>query len=68
MPEDRYVGIETKIAYQDHTVSELNSAILSLVNRVGLLEREVTFLKDRLSSFGGSGVTELSEESPPPHY
>ena len=68
MSEERFVGIETRIAYQAHTINELNSTVLSMVNRMAVLERELTSLKDRLSSYGGSHVRELSEESPPPHY
>ncbi len=66
--EERFVEMEMKLAYQDHTVGELNSTILTLVNRVDFLEREVKLLKERLSVAGGSHIRDLSEESPPPHY
>lgn len=69
MTEDRIVALEEKLAYQEHTIHELNDALVGQQRRIDQLEarchalqQRVAGLAERLSDDGGR------EEPPPPHY
>ena len=66
--ERRVIELETRLAFQDELISELNDALtqmrLEAVSNAGLLRRVLEDLK--LTRGDGSGDPGL--EPPPPHY
>lgn len=70
MNEQRLVIIETKIAYQEDTIQQLNAVICTQQKQLDQLEYSCKLLIERLK-----GLTEFSEISDktllnekPPHY
>ena len=66
--ERRFVELETRLAFQEELISELNDALtqmrLEAVSNAGLLRRVLEDLK--LTRGDGPGDPGL--EPPPPHY
>ncbi len=69
MSEQRFVNIETKIAFQEELIEELNKSIYQQQKRLDLLEATCEALARRISSLAES----VAENKPavderPPHY
>lgn len=67
MTENRLIALEEQLAYQEHTIADLNQALYLQHNRIDSLERRCEELAERLRQLGeelpsGSGALE------PPHY
>jgi len=72
MTEQRVVTIETKLAYQEDTIAQLNDVICRQQNQIDALERLTQQLLGRVrdlseSSAQSSGVFPVADERPP-HY
>lgn len=63
--EERFVTLETKLAYQEKLLSDLNDVLLERTRQIDKLESRVKQL-EQLSREGGREFS--GEESPPPHY
>jgi SlyX protein len=68
MSDERLVDIETKLAHQDHLMTELNDVITNQQERIMKLEELCASLVDRVRSIGESMPDSASSEGPPPHY
>ena len=68
MSDERLVDIETKLAYQDHLMIELNDVITNQQERIMKLEELCASLVKRVRSIGESMPDSASSEEPPPHY
>lgn len=68
MDDQRLVDIETKIAYQEHMISELNEVVFQQQKTMDELKKTVELLKGRLVDIGDmmSAPTQANEK--PPHY
>lgn len=64
----RVVELETRLAFQDDTLHQLNDALLVQQRTVEQLRRELAALTDRLRGFDPSPVGRREDEPPPPHY
>ncbi len=64
---ERLDGLETRIAYQDHTIEELNAEITAQWRVIDLMTRKLTLLEEQAKLTGG-GVGDGRTEPPPPHY
>ncbi|NOQ63919.1 MAG: SlyX protein [Methyloprofundus sp.] len=71
MTEQRIVNIETKLAYQEDTISQLNDVVYRQQNQIDALERltqqllgRVRDLSDAASQVGGA----IAADERPPHY
>ncbi len=62
--EERFISIETKIAYQEKLIAELNEVILERGKQIDLLTRRITQL-ERLATDDGP---EQPGHERPPHY
>lgn len=66
--EQRVVELETRLAFQEQALAELNEALsatrLETVANVELLKRLVEDIKLTRGDFGGDPAS----EPPPPHY
>jgi SlyX protein len=66
--ENRLIELETRIAFQEHTVQELNTVVARQQQDLLQLQREIEVLRARLQALADSPVAGRSEETPPPHY
>ncbi len=64
----RLEALETRIAYQDETIEELNQAVTRQWAEIDRLKREVEKLSERLATAEQSLGADPAEEAPPPHY
>ena len=68
MPDDkdRIDALETRIAYQEQTIEELNAAVTEQWALIEQLRRKVDQLEQQVLS--GSFIADPATEKPPPHY
>lgn len=62
--EDQIIHLETKIAYLENFVNELNTVIISQQSQIDQLNKELNKIQDQMTS--GSEGDIINE--PPPHY
>ncbi len=63
---ERLEALETRIAFQDQTIEELNATITAQWRVIDGLTRKLTTLEEQVRS--GSQIADPSSEAPPPHY
>ncbi len=68
MDDQRLVDIETKIAYQEHMISELNEVVFQQQKTMDELKRTVELLKGRLADIGDMMAAPTQANEKPPHY
>lgn len=64
----RLEALETRIAYQDEVIEDLNKTITAQWKEIDRLTREVAALTERVAQAEQSVDLDPSEEPPPPHY
>ncbi|WP_294964497.1 SlyX family protein [uncultured Gilliamella sp.] len=60
--------LETKVAFQEITIEELNQSVTNLQADVSKLKEQLILLSQKIQASQGSNIANLSEETPPPHY
>ncbi|ODT78218.1 MAG: SlyX protein [Pelagibacterium sp. SCN 64-44] len=63
---ERIEALETRIAYQDQTIEELNAALTAQWKAIDLLTRKLAMLEEQVRS--GAYIADPASEKPPPHY
>lgn len=67
--EDRLVELESRVAFQDHTIQELNDALADARMELNKQHLMLTRVAEELKSSRGAGVSvDAADEPPPPHY
>lgn len=67
--EARLIELESRIAFQDHTIQELNDALAEARMALDQQQRVLKRVVEELKSARGAGVSiDASDEPPPPHY
>ena len=66
--ENRLIEIETRLAFQDHTLQELNAVVVRQQRDISALTRELETLKAQFKTLAPDLVASRAEEPPPPHY
>lgn len=64
----RIDALETRLAYQDQTIEDLNATITAQWAQIDALTREVRRLSDRLQQAEDRSADPAAPEPPPPHY
>jgi len=64
-PAPRLEALETKLAFQEDTITQLNDALVAQQSRIDLLEARIGQLVEALRALEDGDDT---PESPPPHY
>ena len=64
MNEIRLDEIETRLAHQEKTISELNDVVLGQWRRIEALERQISRMNDEMQNMD-SGAVPVDR---PPHY
>ena len=62
------IELETKLSFHEHTIQELNDALMAQQDRISNLETVISILQKRLEVITPSITASESEETPPPHY
>jgi SlyX protein len=63
---ERIDALETRIAFQDQTIEELNAALTEQWKVIDLLTKKLATLEEQVRS--GSFIADPATERPPPHY
>ncbi|MBI6550161.1 SlyX family protein [Xenorhabdus lircayensis] len=66
--EQRFEQLETKLAYQEATIEELNQEVRKQQLETDRLKEHLRLMTERLKTHQTSIIAPLSEETPPPHY
>ena len=64
----RLAELETRLAFQEHTLQALNDVVTRQQQQIEALVRGIQELKNRLRATAPSPVGPLEDEKPPPHY
>ncbi|MDO6566858.1 SlyX family protein [Alteromonas sp. 1_MG-2023] len=60
--------LQTKIAFQEHTIDALNEALSSQQQQLDELTYKLRHVIDKVKSIEPSNMAKDSDETPPPHY
>ena len=60
--------LETKVAFQEMTIEELNQMVVNLQTDISKLKEQLILLSQKLQATQTSNIANLSEETPTPHY
>ena len=68
MEDEKFIDIESKLAYQEQTIAELNDALSSQQMQISSLEHQVVALIDRVRCLSEAAPAGGTDDEPPPHY
>lgn len=63
---ERMEALETRVAYQDQTIEDLNAALTAQWKVIDQLNKKLATLEEQVRS--GSYIADPATEKPPPHY
>lgn len=66
--EARVMELETRVAFQDDTLAELNEVLVEQSREVDHLRRQMAELIKRFNDVAGQMPGATAEDAPPPHY
>lgn len=66
--ENKIIDLESKLAFQDETINELNDVITDHQQQLDQLREEIRLLNLRLVSVAENSAVSEEKEPPPPHY
>lgn len=66
--EQRVEELETKQAFQDMTIEELNQQVVKLNDLVADQQQIIQHLIGKLKAIEPSNMASQADETPPPHY
>ncbi|MEM7407651.1 MAG: SlyX family protein [Pseudomonadota bacterium] len=67
-PDTRLEAIESKLAFQEHTIAQLDDVVTALRKEVDQLRDVQRVLLERLREMGDADAPSNTAEERPPHY
>ncbi|OOF58623.1 SlyX family protein [Rodentibacter myodis] len=68
MLENRIAELETKVAFQEQLLEELNQALVQQQFDMDKMQMQLRYIAGKLKDFQPSNIASQAEETPPPHY
>jgi SlyX protein len=68
MTEDRFIDLETRLAYQDEAIRSLSDTIVRQQKKIDQLESLTRQLLERVKSFNEPVFKGTAADEIPPHY
>lgn len=68
MNEERLTELETRVAFQESTINELNDVVTQQQEKLEILQGAIQELFARMKSMSEEVVRDPADEPPPPHY
>lgn len=65
---DDIVDLQTRLAFQDGLLEQLNEVVTSQQKQIDRLESQIAALKSQMESMHQTQLMQQSDEPPPPHY
>jgi len=66
--QDRLTELETRVAFQEQTIQELNDVVTRQQSEIDRLSRGYETLKLELLELAPSLLASRDQDAPPPHY
>ena len=66
--EERLAELESRVAFQDNTIQELNDVLVKQQHQLDQLASQYREIKQQLQTIAPSLLADESQETPPPHY
>ncbi|PCQ34692.1 SlyX protein [Proteus mirabilis] len=66
--EELLIQLESKIAFQDATIEELNQVVTQQQIEISSFKEALKIVTERLKSSQSSMLARPEDETPPPHY
>ena len=66
--ETRIAELETKLAFQEQSIEELNQALIQQQFDMDKMQLQLRYIASKLKDFQPSNIASQAEELPPPHY
>lgn len=66
--DHQVIELETRLAFQEHTIQQLNDVVTRQQFQIDQLAAELKNIKARMSALASSNIAHESEETLPPHY
>ena len=66
--ENKIIDLQSKLAFQDETINELNEVITDQQNQLDQLREDIRLLNLRIVSVAEASNVSEEKEAPPPHY
>lgn len=66
--EEKIIELETKLAFQEQLLAELNDAMTSQQKQLVILQRDYQQLLTRFNDYLENQPVAPQDEPPPPHY
>ena len=66
--EQRFIELETRLAFQETTIQELNQIVTAQQEKIDILQAAIQELHQRMQSMSEETVHDPGSEPPPPHY
>jgi SlyX protein len=65
---DTIADLQSRLAFQEHTLDELNLVVARQRDELDRLRKEVELLRDLVRELNAPPVGDAGAEPPPPHY
>lgn len=66
--EQKIDDLETKVAFQDVTIEDLNQEVIKLNDLVAFQQHQLSLIVNKLQAIEPSNMASQADETPPPHY
>ena len=66
--EERIIELETKLAYQEDTLEQLNQIVTKQQDEITVLTLSLQKLHQQVKQMAPSNLASIDQEAPPPHY